>query len=207
MKPDALVFDLDGTLWDAAEATARGWNLALEKLGVAERVDVAGIQSVCGTPFFQCAETLLPTLSPPTEALLTALESGERVAIEASGGVLYPGVREGLPALASTYRLFLVSNCPGWYLDAFLEMSGLRGCFTGWDCHGASGLPKADMLAALRERHGLVRAVYVGDTQGDRDSAVAGGMGFVFARYGFGTVAEPVPAFDSFADLIDHFLD
>ena len=30
---DASVFDLDGTLWDAAAASAEGWNLALAEAG------------------------------------------------------------------------------------------------------------------------------------------------------------------------------
>lgn len=32
---DALIFDLDGTLWDAAAASTYGWNLALQEMGLA----------------------------------------------------------------------------------------------------------------------------------------------------------------------------
>ena len=64
MTPDALIFDLDGTLWDAAAASTYGWNLALEELGLPQRVTVDGIRSVSGRPFPQCVETLLPELSP-----------------------------------------------------------------------------------------------------------------------------------------------
>jgi beta-phosphoglucomutase-like phosphatase (HAD superfamily) len=34
VNPEALIFDLDGTLWDAAAASTYGWNLALEELGL-----------------------------------------------------------------------------------------------------------------------------------------------------------------------------
>ncbi len=70
MNDDALVFDLDGTFWDAAAASTRGWNLALQRMGVSFRVTVDGIRSVSGRPFDECVEVLLPELSPVPEAAL-----------------------------------------------------------------------------------------------------------------------------------------
>lgn len=32
MSYDAIVFDIDGTLWDARESITAGWNLAIEEL-------------------------------------------------------------------------------------------------------------------------------------------------------------------------------
>ena len=205
MRPDALVFDLDGTLWDAAAASVEGWNLALEKMGVASQVDLDGIRSVSGTPFVQCVETLLPTLRPATAAILDALEAGERRMIEAKGGLLYSGVADGLPRLAAIYPLFLVSNCPEWYLEAFLRLTGLGECFTGWDSHGSSGQSKSAMLEGLRAHHQLERAMYVGDTHGDRQAADMAGMEFVYVRYGFGSTEGPAIAFDHFDALVEHF--
>lgn len=204
-RPDALVFDLDGTLWDAAAASAEGWNLALGEMGVEQRVDEAGVRSVSGTPFEQCVRVLLPGLCPPSEATVAALDSGERKMIEAGGGTLYPGVAEGLRRLSEAYRLFVVSNCPDWYLDLFLQMTGLRGCFTAWDCHGSSGLPKSEMLRNLLQKQGLQRAVYVGDTHGDRQAAEAAGLEFAFVRYGFGRTEAPALAFSDFGEVVEHF--
>lgn len=121
-------------------------------------------------------------------------------------GVLYDGVGEGIRELAATYPLFIVSNCPGWYMDEFLLQSGLRECFTGWDCHGSSGIPKSGMLLKLAASHRLVHAVYVGDTEGDQAAAVAAGMEFVLARWGFGRIDGEVFAFHTFAGLVRHFL-
>ena len=204
--PDALIFDLDGTLWDAAEATTRGWNRALEEMGARTRVTTAGIRSVAGTPFEGCVEILLPELRPPTEALLRSLDVHEKAAIAEAGGTLFPGVEPGVRMLASVYPLFLVSNCQDWYLELFLAKGGLRDCFTGGDCNGLSGLPKSGMLLGLAEKHRLKHAVYVGDTQGDQDAAEGAGMGFAFARYGFGSVTAPVLSFDSFGELTAHFM-
>ncbi len=207
MTYDALIFDLDGTLWDAAAASTHGWNAALEKLGATTRITVDDIRSVSGTPFRQCVATLLPDLHSADQAVIELIEQHERFGIEEVGGVLYEGVAEGLRALAGHHRLFLVSNCPDWYLKAFFRITGLEGCFAGWDCHGMSGLNKADMLRALSLEHGLDRAVYVGDTQGDRDSAGAAGTEFAFVSYGFGATVLPALSFSSFSELVHALLD
>lgn len=206
MTYDALIFDLDGTLWDAAAASTHGWNQALEKLGRSTRVTVEGIRSVSGTPFHQCVATLLPELHPADESVIEFIDEHERLGIEQIGGELYPGVAEGLGALAERYPLFLVSNCPDWYLEAFFRISRLRDRFAGWDCHGASGLDKASMLGRLRDEFGLDHPVYVGDTQGDHQAADSALMDFVFASYGFGRVSAASFSFPTFADLTEHFL-
>ena len=215
MTYDALIFDLDGTLWDAAAASTYGWNLALEKLGLSVRVTVDDIRSVSGKPFRQCVATLVPELgtagaaSPggnAYEEAITLIDDHERLGIETIGGALYEGVAEGLRELAKRFRLFIVSNCPGWYLEAFLRISGVGAYFSGSDCHGASGQHKPEMLRALSEKHGLDRPVYMGDTQGDRDAAEAVGMDFAFVSYGFGETGEPSMSFASFGDLTARFL-
>ena len=34
MLPDAVIFDIDGTLWDASKTSADGWNTGLKMLGI-----------------------------------------------------------------------------------------------------------------------------------------------------------------------------
>jgi len=203
---DGLVFDLDGTLWDAASASTYGWNLALEEMGLLSRVTVDGIRSVSGRPFHRCVEILVPELHAAPEAAVRFIEAHERVGIETLGGILYEGVADGLPSLAATYRLFMVSNCPDWYLEAFFRATSLREFFTGWDCHGASGVGKSQMLLGLGERHHWERGIYIGDTQGDADAATDAGMEFAYVRYGFGGAESPSLSFESFGELVQHFL-
>jgi phosphoglycolate phosphatase len=206
MTPDALIFDLDGTLWDAAASSTYGWNLGLEEMGLPQRVTVDGIRSVSGRPFPECVEILLPELSAANTVALERLEAGERIGIESTGGVLYDGVTEGLSRLAERYRLFVVSNCPDWYLDEFFGHTGLREHFAGWDCHGLSGIAKSGMLRSLAATHRLAHAVYVGDTDGDRVAAEQAGMDFVFVHYGFGEVPGAALSFADFGGLVSHYL-
>ncbi len=206
MTYDALIFDLDGTLWDAAAASTFGWNLALSEMGLPHRVTVDGIRSVSGNPFLRCVELLLPQLHPISGGLVEELERKERLGIETMAGELYEGVAAGLAVLAEVYPLFVVSNCPDWYLEEFLEVSGTRRCFSGWDCHGASGLDKPQMLRRLRDGLALKEPVYVGDTRGDAEAAASAGLEFAFAAYGFGTVDDPGLSFTRFPDLVKYFL-
>ncbi len=206
MRPDALIFDLDGTLWDAAAASTYGWNLALEELGLPQRVTVDGIRSISGRPFPECVRILLPDLFPAPTSTLERLEARERTGIELIAGELYEGVADGLSRLVARYPLFIVSNCPDWYLEEFFRHTGLRQHFTGWDCYGLSQIDKSGMLSNLAASHRLTEAVYVGDTQGDRASAAQAGMEFAYARYGFGGL-EGVPlSFGHFDELVEHYL-
>lgn len=207
MALDALIFDLDGTLWDAAAASTYGWNVALESLGLPQRVTVEGIRSVSGRPFPECVSTLLPELVPVPASIMELLEARERTGIELIAGELYDGVAGGLARLAGRYPLFVVSNCPDWYLDEFFRHTGLRGHFAGWDCYGLSKISKSGMLSKLAVSHRLVNAVYVGDTQGDRDAAAAAGMDFAYVRYGFGDLGDVPLSFSAFSELVARYLD
>lgn len=209
-KHDALIFDVDGTLWDAAHVSAHGWNKALAGIGLPARVTTDDIRSVSGRPFAQCVEALLPGLRSTHETLLESLEREERAAFDTLAGELYEGVAGGFPRLAAVYPLFVVSNCPDWYLDTFLRVTGFGRYLAGYDCHGISGMSKGEMLESMRQSHRITRGVYVGDTQSDRDAAEAAGLEFAFVRYGFGRAgvghADAGLSFGSFDEAVEHFL-
>ena len=52
------------------------------------------------------------------------------------------------------------------------------------------------------ERYEIQSAVYIGDTQGDKDAAVVAGMPFVFAAYGFGVPDGWISKIERFEDLL-----
>lgn len=202
MRYDSIIFDLDGTLWDAAATSARGWNQALQSSGMAHvHVSADDIRSVSGRPFDECVRTLLPDVSASKPDVLHTLDTHEQALIERDGGRLYDGVLEGIELLSQRFRLFLISNCQAWYLDAFWAQFGLTQFFSGWNCHGTSGVPKAAMLQQLVSTYGLKSAIYVGDTEGDWIAAQGADMDFGHAAYGFGSVAQAATVFASFANL------
>lgn len=198
---DAFVFDLDGTLWDATGSSANGWGRAAEEQGFSRKLTHEDIGRICGLPFDECVEVLFPDLTPEERAHLGPhLARAEEEAVRADGGCLYDGVVSGLQQLASLRPVLLLSNCHRWYLEVFLEQSGLEAVFAETLCHGDTGLPKSGNLALLRDRHGFGEAAYVGDTRGDQEACEVAGYEFVYAAYGFGTL-DAKPAHRTFEDV------
>jgi phosphoglycolate phosphatase len=204
MNNDAIIFDIDGTLWNASQASAKGWNIGLSKLGIYEKVTSRQIESVAGNPYEKCVDILLPRLRLQYPELLDTLNECETEVVKSDGGVFYNGVVEGLKTLAGLYRIFLVSNCQDWYMKLFLDFSTLEPILTGYDCHGMSGLPKNEMLAKIKSKYLLNNPVYIGDTEGDEIAANLSDMEFIHASYGFGSPAKEMVNFNSFTALLDY---
>ncbi len=56
---DSIIFDLDGTLWDASFASAAGWNIALIENNLSEfQVTDDDIRKISGLPFGECLANL-----------------------------------------------------------------------------------------------------------------------------------------------------
>lgn len=202
---DALIFDVDGTLWNACSASAKGWNIGLAKLGIDRHITAADVEGVAGQPYEACIDILFPGFQERYPTLLDTLSACEIDVIKSEGGRFYEGVIDGIQTLAHSYKIFLVSNCQEWYMELFLRFSGLEPVLTGLDCHGLSQLPKSEMLARLTAQHSLHCPVYIGDTQGDETAAHLAKMDFIHAAYGFGSPAHEARHFDSFAELVESF--
>jgi phosphoglycolate phosphatase len=183
-----LIFDLDGTLWDASESTAEAWTSVLGQWGFAKAVTADQIRGVAGKPYLECLRILSPGAAdcPQLPDLLRDLADAERATMSSIGGRLYDGVLEGLRTLAQTADLFLVSNCNDWYLRAFLHQTQTAELFKDYACHGSTGLPKHENIKLLMRRHGKADSFYVGDTSGDCTAAEMAGAVYVHAEYGFG---------------------
>ena len=199
---DSILFDLDGTLWDAVPQVAKSWTLGLEQLGIRRSPITAEELFPCmGLLLSDIAQRLLPGLDPELqEQAITHCCQMENQYLAQHGATLYPHEEEVLDALSKKYPLFIVSNCQTGYIEAYFEGSGMGKYFTGFESAGNTGLTKAENIALVAKRHGLKKPVYVGDTALDHKSAVEAGVPFIFAAYGFGTV-ENTPAIQSLKDL------
>ena len=62
-------------------------------------------------------------------------------------------------------------------------------------------VPKGENNKLIMQRNGVTRAVYVGDTSGDEQSARVAGIPFVFAAYGFGEAIAPDYTVNAFTEL------
>lgn len=190
MDFDALIFDLDGTLWDSSETVAQAWTAALSKLKIPKTLTRGDLTREMGKPMDVIMADFFPELPEERRlALMPALCEEETKLLAVKGGRLYPDVAETLEGLRGRYRLFIVSNCQQGYIESFLTAHSFGSVFEGHLCWGDTGLPKGGTNRELIRRRGLKNPIYIGDTEGDRLSASEAGIPFIHAAYGFGSVS------------------
>jgi len=206
---DGLIFDLDGTLWDSTAACADAWNSALKRVDI-ERAPLTpeDIGKMMGLPIAKIFEKFFPEINQDKREIAARECFKEQLEIILKmGAILYPGVQAGLLHLSGKYPLFIVSNCQQPYLDTFFRHSGLKYLFKDTECHGNTRRPKGENIKLLVERNSLQKPVYVGDTAGDQEAAMLAGVPYFHVNYGFGVNSKPCIQFDSFNELVRHFLE
>lgn len=200
---DALIFDMDGTMWDAIDTYAHIWNIAFERHGIERSITRHDLLSLIGTPIdgimrhFAEEDMVQPLLE--TIATLVPTE------LPRCGGRLYEGVQAGVARLAQHYKLFMLSNCDELELPIFVKYAGIEPYITDTIAYGNTHLRKADNMRLLAEKYNLQHPVYVGDTEGDCNEAHHAGLPFVWMSYGFGTTENYELRCDTFGQLVEYF--
>ena len=210
MKVDGLIFDLDGTLWDASSSCVMAWNKALQKKGVKDFVITEQLAHTFAGKLLDDIFDQYFTFLPKEDYadMANAYAEEERFHMKEYGGRLYPGINEELHSLVKKYPLFIVSNCLAGYIENFLEQHNLVHLFTDYECSGATGKSKADNIGLIISRNQLKTPVYIGDTMGDFEAARKIQIPFIFSVYGFGDVDDArysinnIPELESVLELI-----
>jgi len=189
-KFDSIIFDLDGTLWDSAPTVSLAWQATKNQVDfVHEDVTPDMVRSIMGLTYDEIFKKLFPYLTEEQRLIFQKLCSVlELDVLNEHGGDLYPQLEETLKYLVSKYKLFVVSNCQSGYIEIFLKTSKFSEYFSGYQCYGTKGQPKAENIKDIVKDHQLITPVYVGDTLGDYNSSTKAGVPFIFASYGFGKV-------------------
>ena len=200
-KYDGIIFDLDGTLWDAVDCVVEIWNSALEKAGIEPTMNYNELSRCMGMRIEQIFDRVIPQATQEQRAQIKhTCTTTEQSYLAEHGGILYDGVEETLARLTKDHRLFIVSNCQEGYIRAFFKAHGLEPYFEGFECAGRTGKPKGENIRLLADRAGLERPVYIGDTILDLEAANEAGVPFIHAAYGFGEVSCDVKA-GSFSEI------
>lgn len=199
-----IIFDVDGTLWDSTEEVAVSWNRAIRERTSMERILTGEeLKKEFGKPLNEIMDDLFPELDQPgKDDLAYYMYQYENAHVKAAPCRVYDRVPETIRTLSGIYPLFIVSNCQSGYIEAFLENTGLGGCFRDFTCPGDTGKLKGDNIRIIMERNGLDAAVYVGDTQGDAKACRKAGIPMIFAAYGFGEVEGDYMTIHSFDELL-----
>lgn len=202
---DALIFDMDGTLWDAVDTYAEIWNMAFEHEGIEQRITRNDLLALIGTPIDDIIRHFVP--ADQVEHLLQVIAGLVVTELPRLGGRLYEGVQEGIATLAQHYQLFMLSNCDELELPIFVRYAGIEPYITDTLAYGNTHLRKADNMRLLAEKYHLQHPVYVGDTDSDCSEAHRAGVPFVWMSYGFGTTDRAQLQFDNFSDMVNHFIN
>lgn len=204
IEADSIIFDLDGTLWDSAETVLKVWKETIDSYKeVREPITREILESFMGLQLHEIGEKFLGYLDEEFRMkILRKCIEVENEILSKEGGILYPDLKQTLELLSKRYPLFIVSNCECGYIEAFYEYHKLDKYFKDSECPGNTGLPKAENIKAIVKRNNLRKSIYVGDTQGDCNSAQKAGVPFVYAKYGFGNVSEYEYSIEGIKDLI-----
>lgn len=199
---DSIIFDMDGTLWDAVDSYAEIWNTTSDFFGISRRVTRAELLQGMGMPVNKIVDHIFgDSLTRRNDYLRLLLENEEKMT-RILGGKLYDGVSRGIELLSEKYKLLMASNCGSMGLRNFLEFTKLQPFFTDTITNGETGLDKAENIKIIISRNNLKKPVYVGDTQHDCDSAHKAGIPMIFATYGFGNCSDPDASVNSFNQLV-----
>lgn len=201
---EAIIFDLDGTMWDAVDGILLMWNQVVANHPECRKEPITAeeLSKCLGLPMTDIAERLFPQCtSEKQKMLMDECCEIETVYLSEHGGILYPELEKTLTELKKSYKLFVVSNCQKGYIESFITAHKLSACFDDIECWGNNLLSKGENNKLIMERNGVTKAVYVGDTAGDEESARVAGIPFIFARYGFGEAKAPDYILEEFSRL------
>ncbi|MBS1529029.1 MAG: HAD family hydrolase [Bacteroidetes bacterium] len=206
-KPDSLIFDMDGTLWDAVDTYTASWNIVFAELGINKTIHREELAKMVGWEGRKVLTAIMPDFDEETrQSIYARVNEVRREILPRNGGVLYEGVKEGLKQLAGKYKLFILSNCAKGVIRLFIDWAGINEHIVDEIAYGINQMPKHHNIKLLIERHDLKTPVYVGDTEGDGEQSRLAGIPFVFVSYGFGETDTHDFRFDNFTDLTNYFM-
>lgn len=192
MAARALLFDLDGTVWDSFP-----WYAAV----IAEKGGVIDVEAR-----LRAGTSILPVAS---ECGLSRARFFRACATTAAPLHLYAGVVETLDALVVRGTpLGAVTSLPRQLAEVALRKTGLTSRFASVvdASHGGPYKPNPRPLRLALSQMGLVAGrdiYYVGDVATDGQAAHAAGLSFAWTSYGYGTADTEADAIiNQFPDVL-----
>ena len=207
----AVIFDLDGTLWEVVDSTYTSVNEVAEKYNCGP-ISKEMVCSNYGNNKVETAQLYFPEL--PQEEAFKILDEADELnnkKLLVNGGYIYPGLEDVLFKLNEKYDLYIVSNtATKKYIEAFLISSKLFKFFKDYVAASEIILSKGNAVIKLMDDYYIEEAVYVGDTQKDCNAATTAHIPFIQCLYGFGKdlgCEYKINDISELCDVVDSILD
>ena len=180
----AIIFDLDGTLWDTSRETKRVWKNVAKNYNI--KINKEKIKQIMGFTKVEIIEYLFKENMEKGNEFITECQTQENEYLREKGGHIYVNTIGTIKSLSTKYDLYIVSNCQSGYIETFLNYYSIENYFKDYECSGNTGLSKYENIRNLIKRNNILKAIYVGDTIKDYEAANKNKLPFIWAEYGFG---------------------
>lgn len=190
--PEAVLFDLDGTLLDSLSGIQYSVEAAFAECGLT--MTNLPLRSLIGPPI----RTILSRMSSSADEYdLDCLEKSFRSSYDSEGWQRthhYAGAVELLKKLRIWgIRLFVISNKPLHISAKILDAAGTLKLFESImtrDSREPAYAGKAEIMSCCLAMHGIRshRCLMVGDTMEDAEAAAYNGIQFCLMTHGYGNI-------------------
>jgi len=180
----AIIFDLDGTLWDTSKEIEFVWSKIAKDYNL--EVKDNQIKNIMGLTKSEIIEYFFDNNLELGNQFITVCQNKENEYLSKFGGGIYKNTIETIKKLSKSYNLYIVSNCQSGYIETFLDYYNLGQYFRDYECSGNTGESKEYNIKLVIKRNNIVDAIYVGDTNKDYQAAKGNNIKFIWAKYGFG---------------------
>ena len=200
----AILFDLDGTLWNALDTITEAWNKAMKEHNLKYSFSLETMKSFMGLTPKETAPLAFKDvdLNKGLEYFVLCLNE-EIKYLRVRPGKLYEDEEEVLKELSKHYHLFIVSNSDKGYIEDYLNAYDFNKYFKDHVCAGDTDLEKWQNILYIKNKYQLEEIIYVGDTKKDLNESIKAGVKFIHASYGFGEIEEEILKISKLRELPD----
>ena len=200
----AILFDLDGTLWNALDTITEAWNKAMKEHNLKYSFSLETMKSFMGLTPKETAPLAFKDvdLNKGLEYFVLCLNE-EIKYLRVHPGKLYEDEEEVLKELSKHYPLFIVSNSDKGYIEDYLNAYDFNKYFKDHVCAGDTDLEKWQNILYIKNKYQLEEIIYVGDTKKDLNESIKAGVKFIHASFGFGEIEEEVLKISKLRELPD----
>ena len=198
---NSILFDLDGTLWDTTIEVEKVWSKIAMEYGL--NISKEQIKNIMGLTKREIIEYLFKGNNKDGNEFITKCQEKENDYLKENGGHIYKNTIKTIKKLVNKYDLYIVSNCQAGYIESFIEHYSLQEFFNDFECSGNTGMTKYENINSVLKRNNILKAIYVGDTQKDYESAIKNELPFIWAEYGFGNCDKYYKKIKDISELLN----